>query len=174
MTAGVGRGPVAAMTGPRARWTAATLLLLGIAAGCGGDDGGGAAATDKGPGVGSEGPCALLEVSDIEAVFGEQGAVADGEALGFSCAWEIGDTGIVVVTRARGAGSPGQSLDEIRDLDSDPVEVDGVGDEACLCSGGLWFRAGEVTFSVTPSFSSDVPDVEEKLQTLAGLMLERA
>jgi hypothetical protein len=128
-----------------------------------------------GPGAGSdEGPCSLLAVSEIEAAFGDQGTVADGEALGFSCAWEVGATGIVVVTRARGAGAPGQSLDEIRDLDSDPVEVDGVGDEACLCSGGLWFRSGDVTMSVTASFGSDVPDVEEKLKTLAGSMVERA
>ena len=169
------------MTGPRVQLGAVALLLLaGVVAGCGGDDGDDGAAPGADPGAGAEdGPCSLLDVAEIEAVFGDVGAVADGEELGISCAWEVGDptdpgSGLVVVTRARGAGSAEQSLAEIRDVSDDPVEVEGVGDEACLCSGGLWFRSGDITFSVTPSFGDDVPGMDEKLAALARNMLERA
>lgn len=194
------------MMGRTARAGVVTLLLLvGAVAACGGDGGSGdgdgtglgpsggdkgdangeAGGGDGGSGDGDGGdsaegdPCSLLEVSEIETEFGDRGAVADGERLGFSCAWQVGDisdpsSGIVVITRARGAGSPEQSMAEIRDLESNPVDVEGVGDEACLCSGGLWFRSGAITFSVTASFGDDVPDVEEKLTTLAQHMLDRA
>jgi hypothetical protein len=161
-----------------------TLLLVGAAA-CGDDDDlGGTTGVDpagdaggaNGGGSGGD-ACSLLEVSEIEAEFGDHGAVADGELLGFSCSWEVGDiddpgSGIVVVTKARGAGSPEQSLAEIRGMESNPVEVDGVGDEACLCSGGLWFRSGAITLSVTAFFSSEDAD-KAKLVTLAQHMLDR-
>jgi hypothetical protein len=175
------------MTRHRAWAGVATLLLLVGAAACGGDDkdgtfGAGPAEGQGDPNAGSGGspdggPCDLLEVSEIEAAFGDHGAVADGKALGFSCSWDVGDveepgSGIVVVTKARGAGSPEQSLAEIRDMDSNPVEVEGVGDEACLCSGGLWFRSGDITLSVTAFFSSGESD-KAKLTTLAQHMLDR-
>lgn len=171
------------MTGYRVRVGLVTLLLLVGAAACGDDDDSLGGTSGAGP-IGGQGDadtgadaCSLLEVSEIEAEFGDNGAVADGELLGFSCSWEVGGTGgarsgVVVVTKARGAGSPEQSLAEIRDLDSSPVEVAGVGDEACLCSGGLWFRSGDITFSVSAFFGQDVLDKEAKLTTLAHHMLD--
>ena len=177
------------MTRHRAWAGVAALLLLVGAAACGGDDkdgtfGAGPAegqgGSNAGAGGGSEGgPCDLLEVSEIEAEFGDRGAVADGEALGFSCSWAVGDisdpsSGIVGVTKARGAGSPEQSMAEIRDLSTNPVEVEGLGDEAFFDFGTLWFRSGDITFSVSAFFGSDLPDKEEKLTTLAQHVLDSA
>lgn len=167
-----------------------TLLLLVGTAACGDDGSGGpiggadGSGGDKGSGDGGDGGdvCALLEVSEIEEAFGEHGAVADGEPLGISCTWEIGDvaeagSGVVGITRARGAGTPEQSMAEIRDLVSNPIEVDDLGDEAFFDGSSLWFRSGPITFSVSAYFSfgeaSDAED-QEKLLTLARQVLARA
>lgn len=170
---------------------AAALLLLVGAAACGDDDDGGGpgaiggsdaegsgGANDGGGGGGGD-VCSLLEVAEIEAEFGDHGTVADGEPLGISCSWEIGDmsepgSGVVGITSARGAGSPEQSMAEIRDLSLDPIEVEGIGDEAFLDSGILWFRSGDRTFSVSAFFSADIPNVEDKLTPLARHILDRA
>lgn len=175
-----------------------TLLLLVGAAACGGDDkdGGlgarpaqdqGDASADGGGGDGdgaggSEGdPCSLLEVSEIKAEFGDRGAVAEGEALGFSCSWEVGDlsdtgsgAGSVGVTRARSAPSAEEAIAEIRDLSLDPVEVEGLGDEALFDFSMLWFRSGDVLFSVSAFFNTEYDNVQEKLLSLAHRMLDRA
>lgn len=184
--------------GTRTRVGVITLLLLVGAAACGGDDSGGPLGegnvgadssggnkgSGEGDGAGGVGgdPCSLLEVSEIEAAFGEHGAVAEGKPLGFSCGWDVGDvaergSGVVAITRARGAGSPEQSLAEIRDLSSNPIEVEGVGDEAFFDGASLWFRSGPITFSVNAYFSFDnspAAESQEELTTLARHMLARS
>ncbi|HEY3142369.1 MAG TPA: hypothetical protein VGJ86_14620 [Acidimicrobiales bacterium] len=177
--------------GLKARAGMVTLLLLVGAAACGDDDAdgtagagpangpGGAKPGNAGGGESSDGDaCSLLEVQEIEAEFGDRGAVADGEVLGFSCSWEVGDVadegyGAVAVTSALGNPSAEQALAEIHEISSNQVEVDGIGDQAFLGSDSLWFRSGDQVLSVSGSFITEVDGMQEKLTSLAQHMLDR-
>lgn len=196
------------------RWVragAAAVLLAGLA-GCGDDDGGeiglGEVTADGDAGAGGDlgddeaggGPpadlCALLETSDVEAEFGERGAVGDGYPEFDSCVWDVGDqsvagSGNVTVS---GYGPPlGQTVEQqfagYKDLADNPVEIEGLGDEAYAehdpeayddRSLGVmfehtfvYFRSGETFLSVSAFFGPGVDDVQDKLVTLAGQVIDR-
>lgn len=167
-----------------------TALVLLVGVGCGDDDDGGGLPSGLGSdadggsnsggggGAGSGEPCSLLKVSEIEAAFGDHGDVAEGEPLGMLCTWQVGDidesgSGAIGVTRARGAGTPEQSITEIRDLALDPVEVEGLGDEAFFDGPILWFRKGDITVSVSAAFFPEVPGSNDKVVELAHKVLPR-
>jgi hypothetical protein len=172
------------------------LSFLGTAA-CGGKDGGdgstglGGATTQPG-GDGESGDagseessgvdaCSLLEVSEIEAAFGDRGPVAEGESnMEIACNWEVGDlsepnsgAGNVGVMNARYAGSVEDALAESRAIVDNPIDVAGLGDEAFLDYGTLHVRSGETYLTVSAFFSPDVDGVHEKLVTLARHALSR-
>jgi len=197
------------------RWVragVAVALLVGLA-GCGDDDGGGeigpGEVTDKGDGsaggdvgdgeVGGGPPadlCALLETSEVEAEFGERGAVGEGYAEFDSCVWDVGDqstagTGNVTVN---GYGPAiGQTVEQqfagYKDLADNPVDIEGLGDEAYVehdpeafddRSLGVmfehtfvYFRSGETFLSVSAFFGPGVEGVQDKLVTLAELVIDR-
>jgi hypothetical protein len=174
------------------------LAFLGLgAAGCGGDDGGdgatgpGGAATQSGGGGeggdagAAEGSgvdvCSLLEVSEIETAFGDRGPVAEGEEnTEIACNWEVGDlsrpnsgAGSVGVMNARYAGSVEDALAESRAIVDNPVDVQGLGDEAFIDYGTLHVRSGDAYLTVSAYFSPDVDGLDEKLVTLARHALSR-
>jgi hypothetical protein len=183
----------------KARAGAAGLVVLSFlaTAACGGKDGGdgstglGGATTqsDRGGESGDAGAeessgvdvCSLLEVSEIEAVFGDRGPVAEGEAnMEISCNWEVGDlsqtnsgAGNVGLLNARYAGSVEEALAESRAIVDNPIDVPGLGDEAFLDYATLHFRSGETYIAVSAFFSPDVDGVGEKLVTLARHVLSR-
>lgn len=172
---------------------AVAVMLLGAACsdekktagGTGLGSGSDAAGEGTGDGGGDD-PCVLLEMSEIEAAFGERGAVAEGEALGFSCTWDVGDVGgdggILGLTSTRAVGSVEQGLTEVLGhLDGQPVEVDGVGDEAYFTATGEgMFRASRIDFRTGPwlvvvdaHFSPEPAGTQDKLVTLAQHVVDR-
>jgi hypothetical protein len=164
------------------------LSFLGTV-GCGGDDGGDGS-TGLGGGESSEAGseessgvdvCSLLEVSEIEAVFGDRGPVAEGEEnTEIACNWEVGDlsepnsgSGNVGVMNARYNGSVEDAMAESRAIVDNPIDVAGLGDEAFLDYGTLHVRSGEAYIAVSGHFSPDVEGLDEKLVTLARHVLSR-
>lgn len=185
-------------------WTRAgvmvAVLVLGVA-GCGGDDDGSTgfgSPTETGgdqgddPGQAAEGAggdssdlCSLLTTGEVEAQFGEVGAVADPHMEYGSCVWEIGEQGDDgtgdFISLYRFVGDPSRSFAENwgTDLAGDqPVE--GVGDEAWVSEDGtsVMFNRGDQYLSLTSAFGSvlgsDAPGVREKMIALAELVASRA
>jgi hypothetical protein len=169
-------------------------LLLGAAA-CGDDDGGGSVGP-SGPadqdGATSEGgggtdifgdPCSVLEVSEIEQLFGDRGAVADGDPLGANCSWQVGsgsDAGFVGmgVVPARPDQSTEDAVTADGQLSVDLVEaaVSGVdaGDALFDASSGfLWFRSGDLVIGMSGLFDPEVEGLQDKLVVLAEQVLQR-
>ena len=197
------------------RWVragTAAALLVGLA-GCGDDDGGGeiglgevtadgdrGADGDLGDSDAGGGPppdlCALLETDEVEAEFGERGAVGEGYPELESCVWDVGDqsiagTGNVTVN---GYGPAiGQTVEQqfagYKDLADDAVDIEGLGDEAYAehdpeafddRSLGVmfehtfvYFRSGETFLSVSAFFGPGVDGVQDKLVTLAEHVIDR-
>jgi hypothetical protein len=171
------------------------LSFLGTV-GCGGDDGGdgstglGGVTTQPGGGESSDAGseessgadvCSLLEVSEIEAAFGDRGPVAEGEDnTEMACNWEVGDlsepnsgSGNVGVMNARYPGSVEDAIAESRAIVDNPIDVEGLGDEAFLDYGTLHVRSGDAYIAVSGHFSPDVEGLDEKLVTLARHVLSR-
>lgn len=183
--------------GIRARAGVAGLVVLSLlgVAGCSGDDGdastgsGGVANQDDGGdsnGAGSadtaEGNvCSLLEVSEIEAEFGDRGVVGAGEEnTEIACNWEVGDlsepnsgSGNVGVMRARYAGTVESALAESRAIADNPIDIEGLGDEAYMDVATLYVRSGEALIAISAFFSPSVDGLQEKLVTLAQHVLTR-
>lgn len=195
------------------RWVragVAAVLLVGLA-GCGDDEGGGEiglgevtgdGGADGGLGDGEEGGgppadlCALLETAEVEAEFGERGAVGEGYPEFDSCVWDVGDqsiagTGNVTVN---GYGPAiGQTVEQqfagYKDLADNPVDIEGLGDEAYAEHDPeafddrslevmfehtfVYFRSGETFLSVSAFFGPGVDGVQDKLVTLAEHVIDR-
>lgn len=121
----------------------AALVLLSTAACGGGDTGAGGVfdqgdASSDGGGAGATEQidmCSLLEESEIEAQFGERGAVAEGTP-GLGCSWDVGSpfdagTGSLHLQDLPLTGLPvEEALASYRDLAQDPVDIEGLGDDA--------------------------------------------
>jgi hypothetical protein len=107
--------------------------------------------------------CDLLTVADVEAQFGDRGAVRAGvpEGTPQRCRWEIGslldDGGVVVLTVYID-----ESLDEDARALSDAQPVEGLGDEAYFDADNahLLFRSGDVSALLTAGFVSYDPPVD--------------
>jgi hypothetical protein len=195
----VDRTGIKAWTWTRAGVMAA-VLVLGVV-GCGGDDDGstgsgsptetdGDQGDDPGQAAGGAGGdssdlCSLLTTGEVEAQFGEVGAVADPHMEYGSCVWEIGEQGDDgtgdLISLYRFVGDPSRSFAENwgADLAGDqPVE--GVGDEAWVSEDGtsVMFNRGDQYLSLSSAFGSvlgsDVPGVREKMIALAELVASRA
>ena len=182
--------------------TLAKASVLGIAvvlaiAGCGDDGDDDDDATDASPeeieevveddddGEAEIDLCSLLEVSEIEAEFGQQGTVLDGEEELDQCTWEVGEdqsqqgTGTVSVY-VQSLIPPGQSTEEFYadQLASAPeaVEVPGVADEAFYQPPPVTVlnaRQGDTFFFVQAAFIPEVEGSQEKLENLATLVAGR-
>ena len=131
-------------------------------------------------------PCSLLEVSEIDAEFGAQGTVLDGQDQGDQCLWEVGED-----QTALGTGTvsvfvqyvnPELPIDPIEDIFAgqqasyaDSAPVDGIGDEAYFEPNGATVnvRSGDLIWFVQAAFIPQVDGVQEKLEALAGLVAER-
>jgi hypothetical protein len=216
MTAARVRGVVVSMR--KNVWIRAGLaaaLLVGLA-GCGDDDGGDlgvGGVTDQGssgqpndsdddggldaPGDGQTlDLCSLLEVSEIEAEFGERGAVADGFDEFESCVWDVGaraTAGSGSVTVSYYPPVPGQSIEDnfagYKELAENPVDIDDLGDEAYYEHDAeafddrslgvmfehtfVYFRSGDTFLSVSAFFGPGVDGVEDRLVALAEQVLSR-
>jgi hypothetical protein len=149
-------------------------------------DGGTDQSGDSGSTGGSTGDpfqdCTMLETTEVEAQFGELGEVADPFFDVGGCAWEIGDQ--------EGFGTPegfGDFLD-VRWIPSDPDAsmeetfggagyelVEGLADEAWISpeADTLVLRRGSLHVSLATSLSDEVPDLRDKMVTLAELVLNR-
>lgn len=177
----------------------AAVAVLGLAA-CGGgsgrsdggggsgearggaDAGAGAAASDGGGGGGAAGKgdevdvCRLLEVSEIDAQFGQAGAVSEGAPgeLGVTalCRWQVGDP---VSPEGGGTVTLGASTerdDIFYSVTGDPVA--GLGDEAVLATESeLHIRSGEQFLVLMAGIYPEVPGTRDKLVTLAHLVVDR-
>lgn len=131
-------------------------------------------------------PCSLLEVSEIDAEFGAQGTVLDGQDQGDQCLWEVGED-----QTALGTGTvsvfvqyvnPELPIDPIEDIFAgqqasyaDSAPVDGIGDEAYFEPNGATVnvRSGDLIWFVQAAFIPQVDGVQEKLEALAGLVAGR-
>lgn len=144
--------------------------------GDGGDAGGGL--PGSGSGGGDVDVCGLLEVAEIEAQFGDIGPVSEGspEDMGAvtGCSWDVGDpmgtgTDYAVV----GIGYSTQDAELTMDaVTGDPVE--GLGDEAILSSdSNLYIREGDTFLNVIVTTVADVPNITEKVTTLAHAAIDR-
>jgi len=195
------------------RWVragVAAVLLVGLA-GCGDDEGGGEIGLDEvtgdvgtdggiGDGEAGGGPpadlCALLETAEVDAEFGERGAVGEGYPEFESCVWDVGDqsiagTGNVTVN---GYGPAiGQTVEQqfagFKDLAESPVDIEGLGDEAYAEHDPeafddrslevmfehtfVYFRSGETFLSVSAFFGPGVDGVQDKLVTLTEQVIGR-
>lgn len=186
----------------------AAVVLLGVA-GCGGGsdektakdelDSQGAGSEDAGD-IGDAGQsaavdlCSLLETSEVETEFGERGVVVDGVEDFTHCTWDVGDqsqnnSGSLSVSDMGPA--IGQTAEDyfagFKELANDPVDVDGVGDEAyyetdpdAYSSGDttfeqsfLVFRTGDLVLSLDAFFGPAVAGTQEKLLELAEHVLDR-
>lgn len=143
----------------------------GDAASGGGGGGGGAA------GKGDEvDVCRLLEVSEIDAQFGQAGAVSEGAPgeLGVTalCRWQVGDP---VSPEGGGTVTLGASTerdDIFYSVTGDPVA--GLGDEAVLATESeLHIRSGEQFLVLMAGIYPEVPGTRDKLVTLAHLVVDR-
>lgn len=189
----------------------AASLLVGLA-GCGKDDGGdlgvGEVADQGSPDQSDDGGldaagdgqrldlCSLLEASEIEAEFGERGAVAGGLEELESCVWDVGpqsEAGSGNVTIWDYPPVPGVSIEDnfagFKELADNPVDIDGLGDEAYYEHDPeayddrslevmwehtfVYFRSGETFLSVSAFFGPGVDGVEDRLVTLAEHVLSR-
>lgn len=182
-------------------------LLLLVAAGCGGDGnkdvglGGGPGRESAAPvgdvtaagGNGGIDPCSLLDAAEVQAQFGERGAVADGQSDFASCVWDVGDqtqegSGDVYVTGYPPAGGSGEEqFASVREMTDNPVGVEGLGDEAFLQITPLeesplgvlettivTVRHGDLVLDVGANFGPpSIPDAQDKLVALAELVLQR-
>lgn len=178
----------------------AAVAVLGLAAcggGGGGSDGGGgsgearggadagagdAASGGGGGGGGAAGKgaevdvCRLLEVSEIDAQFGQAGAVSEGAPgeLGVTalCRWQVGDP---VSPEGGGTVTLGASTerdDIFYGVTGDPVA--GLGDEAVLATESeLHIRSGEQFLVLMAGIYPEVPGTRDKLVTLARLVVDR-
>lgn len=193
----------------KARTTVATLVLAGAAAiGCGDDDDAGAFGLDDSgqmpDGLPSELPadlseaelgedspsdldlCSLLETAEVEAELGHRGTVTDGYLDGTRCVWDVGDLldttwGTVALSELPSA--PGMSAEEYFDRSRedyvDPVDVEGVGDEAYYAVDteysevAVFIRVGETMVLLNGFFANDLEDVREPLVALAGRVAGR-
>lgn len=126
-------------------------------------------------------PCSLLEVSDIEAQFGEFGTFAEGESLGPTCTWDLAgadfstDSMNVSARTALGNGPIENEFDDLRE-NYDGVDIDGVGDAAFMSpsSNGLSFLSGDYIVSINIIIEdSDIEGEQEKLEALAQLIIDR-
>jgi hypothetical protein len=167
-------------------------------------DGTGQSSGGEGAGAGTDGPgqgggggqgaggaagidlCSLLDPSEVEAQFGEGGAVADGKGGDAACLWEVGDQSRLGLDEGPGQVSltdvyvadtwPADAqYDNMRDLTEGAIDVDGVGDEAFLVATGstLVFRSGEAFLSLTASFYPPPAGREDKLVALAQQIASR-
>jgi hypothetical protein len=131
-------------------------------------------------------PCSLLEVSEIDAEFGAQGTVLDGQDQGDQCLWEVGEdqtalgTGTVsVFVQYVNPELPIAPIDDIfADQQASYAEstpVDGIGDEAYFEPNGATVnvRSGDLIWFVQAAFIPQVDGVQEKLEALAGLVAVR-
>lgn len=199
----------------RAGGLVAVVLLLGFAglAGCGGDDDDGAALDASAPGAaapddagdgGGDAPpgaptppgealavCDMLEVPEIEAQFGDLGAVADGETTTMGCQWQVGepiegspiDTALTLqvlfhpgdefdVFYPNGAEQAEADLAEVSGR-ADVVPIPGLGDEAVLDFGVLYVRSGEVLFAVGGYMIPNAPLGTDAMQTKLTALAEQ-
>lgn len=197
------------------RWVragVAAALLVGVA-GCGEDEGGGELGVGEvtadgdggaGGGVGDgeagggQPPdlCALLETSEVEAEFGERGAVGEGYPELDSCVWDVGDqstAGSGNVTINGYGPAIGQTIEQqfagYKDLADNPVDIEGLGDEAYAEHDPeayddrslevmfehtfVYFRSGETFLSVSAFFGPGVDGVQDKLVTLTEQVIGR-
>jgi hypothetical protein len=197
------------------RWlraSVAAVLLVGLA-GCGDDDGGGETGLGEVTGDGDSGAegglgdneagggppadlCALLETSEVEAEFGERGAVGEGYPEFDSCVWDVGDQSIAGtgnVTVGSYGPAIGQTVEQqfagYQDLAENPVDIEGLGDEAYAEHDPeafddrslevmfehtfVYFRSGETFLSVSAFFGPGVDGVQDKLVTLAEHVIDR-
>jgi len=174
-----------------------TLLAFGVATmlvltGCGDDDDGGAAeapageaaeeADDNGSAPAEADSeldlCSLLEVAEIEAEFGTQGPVLEGQEELSQCTWEVGEdqselgTGTVhvFVQEIPEAVSAEDTFAEQRASYADAVEIDGLGDAAYYEAAGtsVNVRSGDRIWFVQAAFLPEVPDTQAKLENLAA------
>jgi hypothetical protein len=194
----------------------ALLLGLGGLAGCGGDDDDGAAldadagtgaadAADDGggdapPGAPTSpgealGVCDMLQVSEIEAQFGDLGAIAEGETTAMGCEWQVGepvegapiDSALTLQVLfhpgdelegfyPNGAEQAEADLAEVSGRD-DVVPISGLGDEAVLDFGVLYVRSGEILYAVggymIPNAPLGTDAMQAKLTALAEQVLGR-
>jgi hypothetical protein len=196
-----------------ARAGVTAILFLGIA-GCGDDDDGspelgGVAEQGSVDGAGSDDDdggevdggqaldlCTLLEESEVEAEFGERGRAAEGYEEFESCVWEVGDQSVAgtgSVTVSEYPTIPGQSLEDnfagFEELADDPVDIDGLGEEAYFEHDAtafddrslgvvfehtfVYFRTDSVFLSVSAFFGPGVDGVEDRLVVLAEHVLDR-
>lgn len=172
------------------------VLALFGAAGCGDDDdgpSGGVPGVDAGTGqadssgdaTGDPGAagdeCTELQTTEVEAQFGQAGAVADAyvDEVG-GCIWEIGDQ--------EGFGEPGGSGDffglntfrgdtsmSLEETFGEGESIPSLGDEAWLTSDAslLVVRLGDLHLSLTTSLWDEMDDAGAKLVTLAELAVDR-
>jgi len=128
-------------------------------------------------------PCSLLEVSEIEAEFGEQGTVLEGEESLDQCSWEVGED-----QSQPGTGSvhvfvqfidPDLPIDPIEDMFAgqeestpDAVAVEGIGDAAYYApnSGSVNVRSGDLIWFVQATFIPEPEGMQEKVESLAGIV----
>ena len=195
------------------RWVrvgVAAALLVGVV-GCGDDDGGddlglgdrtvdGGGADGLGDSeAGDDQPldlCALLERSEVEAEFGERGGVGAGYPEFDSCVWDVGDqstAGSGNVTISGYGPALGQTIEQqfagYKDLADDPVDIEGLGDEAYAEHDPgayddrslevmfehtfVYFRSGDTFLSVSAFFGPGVGGVQDKLVTLTEHVIDR-
>jgi len=187
-------------------WAGLGAVLLIGGTGCGDDDSGGLAGSGSGsgltdqtdpagggtadtggdPGVTDLDLCSLLETSEIEAEFGERGAVKDGHEEMLQCTWDVGTAsaggtwGVSVGDLGPATGMPPEDyFATFRDLAGDAADVEGVGDEAYfeedpqIFQSYVTFRVGENVLSVDAYFDPEVEGTQEKLTTLAEHVVSR-
>ena len=171
-----------------------TVALGLVMLGCGDDDGGDGGADAPLPdevedAIGDSpdvDPCSLLEVSEIEAEFGDAGEVFDGMDQGDQCLWEVGEdqsalgTGTVsVFVQFINPDLPIEPIEDIfaaqQESYADATPVEGIGDEAYFEPNGATVnaRSGDLIWFVQAAFIPQVDGVQEKLETLAGLVANR-
>lgn len=128
-------------------------------------------------------PCSLLEVSDIEAQFGELGTFAEGESLGPTCTWDLAtrddfstDGMDLSVSTALSNRPIEAEFDDLRETSEDPVDIAGVGDDAFMASLGNSLRvlSGDHIMALNIVIEdSDIEGEQEKLEALAQLVIDR-
>ncbi len=123
--------------------------------------------------------CSTLEVAEIEEQFGAGGTVLDGQQddLVDQCQWDVGEdqsqpgTGTINVGTAVGAQvmEAEEYFATIKESAIDPVEVDGVGDEAFYepTLTVLTVRTGDTVYFVQAAFLPEPENTQTKLEALA-------
>lgn len=122
-------------------------------------------------------PCVLLEPSEIQDQFPDAGAFAEGNDFDRfdQCFWQS-----ETATELQLAVEPTEvrSMDErLEYAPSEPVPVEGLGDEAYYAGDGLWSVLYVVTagtaVSLQATYIEGVEGAQEKLEALAQLALSR-